>query len=212
MSGTIESQRWIVHVLYLTLLVVAGATPADIPAGGLQSFVMAFTPTSPFPVTKVEFSFACSNAPNVSIIPAVNTLHLSASYIPTPDIVALSATLAGDGIVTIPGPTGTSFFAVATVNVGAGGLITASAGTGGAMLPVSLAMCQTNPTTGECLSPPLGSTVTTQINGGDTPTFAIFVRGLGAVTFDPGVNRVFVWLTTGSGETVGGTSVAVRTQ
>jgi hypothetical protein len=46
--------------------------------------------------------------------------------------------------VNIPGVTGTGVFAVATVNVGASGLITVSAGTGGATLPVTLFICQTN--------------------------------------------------------------------
>ena len=187
-------------------------TPADIPAGGIQTFVLAFTPTSPFPVTVVQFRFFCSNTPNAVLsIPAVNTLFLSAPSVPSADIIALSATVAGDGIVTIPGLTGTGFFSVATVNVGAGAQITASVDTGGAAIPVSLAVCQTNSATGQCTSA-LGSTVATPISGGETPTFAIFVGGHGEVAFDPGVNRVFVRFTTDSGEIVGATSVAVRTR
>jgi hypothetical protein len=80
---------------------------------------------------------------------------------PVPDIVALAAS--GDpGIVDIPGATGTGAFAVATVNVGASASITVSADTGTASLtalaqtavaspPVSITLCQTNPTTGVCL-------------------------------------------------------------
>ena len=83
--------------------------------------------------------------------------------------------------------------------------------TGGAAIPVSLAVCQTNSATGQCISA-LGSTVATPISGGETPTFAIFVGGHGEVAFDPGVSRVFVRFTTDSGEIVGATSVAVRTR
>jgi len=54
--------------------------------------------------------------------------------------------------------------------------------------------------------------VTTQIDAGATPTFAIFVAGSGPVTFDPAANRVFVRFRDGGGTIRGATSVAVRTQ
>src|SRR5262249_59175935 len=37
-------------------------TPADVPFGGLQSFVVSFTPTAAFPATNVELNFSCANA------------------------------------------------------------------------------------------------------------------------------------------------------
>jgi hypothetical protein len=40
----------------------------------------------------------------------------------------------------------------------------------------------------------------------------VFVVGTGNVTFNPGVNRVFVRFKTAGGATVGATSVAIRTQ
>ena len=58
------------------------------------------------------------------------------------------------------------------------------ADTGGVFLPVSLAVCQTNPATGACLAAPDNS-VTTQINARATPTFAVFMTGQGPVAFDP---------------------------
>ena len=141
----------------------------------------------------------------------VNTLLVTASDTPVPDIIALAATLANDGIVNIPGPAGTGVFAVATTNVGVAGTITVAADTGSAALPVSLALCQTNPATAACLAPP-ASSVTTPINAHDTPTFSIFVTGGGVVPFDPGNNRVFVRFTDAGGVTRGATGVAVRTQ
>ena len=101
---------------------------------------------------------------------------------------------------------------MATVNVGASGPITVSADTGNATLPVSLSVCQTIPATGECIGGPPGPTVTTQINAGQTPTFAIFVTGTGNVPFDPANNRIFVRFKDLGGVTRGATSVAVRTQ
>jgi hypothetical protein len=185
-------------------------TPLDIPAGASQSFVVSFTPTQPFSPTDVQLAFDCTDSNPAPNTVGLNTLLLSASATPVPDIVALAATLSNDGIVNIPGATGTGVFAVATVNVGASGSITASADTGTTTLPVTLALCQTDPGSGACLAPP-NSTVITTINGGATPTFGIFVTGSAAVPFDPATNRVFVRFKE-AGVTRGSTSVAVRTQ
>ena len=183
-------------------------TPVDIPPGAAQSFLFAFTPTAPFASTDTQFSFRCTNTAPAPIFSGLTTLLFSASATPVPDIVALGATIGNTGIVILAS---VGAFAVATVNVGASGLITASADTGAASLPVSLALCQTNPTTGACLAPPT-STVTTQIDANATPTFGVFVTGSGAVPFDPANNRIVVRFKDGGGITRGATSVAVRTQ
>jgi hypothetical protein len=186
-------------------------TPAPIPPGGGQTFLIAFTPSLPFGPADVALSFACSNASAAPVIAGVNTLLLSASFAPVPDIVALAATVNNDGIVNIAGINGAGAFSVATVNVGSGALITASADTGGVPLPVSVSICQTNPSTGACLGAPAAN-VTVQINANATPTFAIFVNGIGQVPFNPAANRIFVRFKDTAGATRGSTSVAVRTQ
>jgi hypothetical protein len=186
-------------------------TPIDISAGGAQTFLFAFTPSAPFNPTDVELSFDCTNSEPAPTTVGLNTLLLSASSTPVADIVALAATPTGDGIVDLPGSLGANAFAVATVNVGASAAITATADTGGATLPVSLFLCESNPATGECLSTPATS-VTTTIDPGATPTFSVFVTGSGTVAFDPANNRIFVRFEDGSGVTRGSTSVAVRTR
>ena len=186
-------------------------TPVNIPAGVAQSFVISLTPTSPIVSTDVQFNYSCTNASSAPNFVGLNTLLFSASATPVPDIVALAATLTNDGIVNIPGTTGTGAFAVATVNVGASGSITASADTGSAALPVNILLCETNPTTGQCISA-IGPSVTTQINANATPTFAILVQGGGTVPFDPAMNRIFVRFKDSGNVTRGSTSVAVRTQ
>jgi hypothetical protein len=183
--------------------------PANIAAGAAQSFVFAFTPTFPIASTDVQLSFDCTNTNRAPINSGLNTLLLSSSLGAIPDIVALTA--ASGGIVDIPGPKGTGAFAVATVNLGATGSITASADTGSATLPVVINLCQTNPSNGQCISA-IGPSVTTQINANATPTFGIFVQGNGNVPFDPAANRIFVRFKDGGGVTRGSTSVAVRTQ
>jgi CSLREA domain-containing protein len=187
-------------------------TTASIAAGAAQSFVFAVTPTAPIAPTDVQLSFDCANTDPAPVNVGLNTLLLSASATPVPDIVALAATPPPDpGIVNIPGTNGTGAFAVATVNVGASGNITASADTGAAILPVNVSLCETNPATGQCVSS-IGPSVTTTINAGTTPTFGIFVQASGNVPFDPAANRIFVRFKDGGGVTRGSTSVAVRTQ
>ncbi len=184
-------------------------TPVDIPAGALQTFVLAFTPTAPFDSTDVSLNFTCDAVP-APIITGVNTLLLSASATPVPDIIALAATASGDGIVRVPGAGASAAFAVATANTGSGGLITASADTGSTSLPLALFLCETQPGTGACQAPPAAS-VTTNIAAGATPGFAVFVVATGDVPFDPAGKRVFVRFKDSQAVTRGATSVAVTT-
>jgi hypothetical protein len=186
-------------------------TPVTIaPNNGVQSFLIALTPTASFAPTAIELSFACTNGAPAPSYTGLNTLLLSAATTPVPDIVALAAS--GDpGIVDITGADGDGAFAVATVNLGASAAITATANTGAASLPVTISLCETNPGTGQCLQSP-SSSVTTSIATNATPTFSIFVAGTGTVPFDPANNRVFVSFADADGTVRGSTSVAVRTQ
>src|SRR5262245_15236937 len=186
-------------------------TPVDIQPGAAQNFIFSFTPNQPFPPTDVRLVFDCADSNPAPSTSGLNTLLLSASATPVPDIVALAATAGGQGVVDIPGANGAAAVSVATVSVGAGASITASADTGGTTLPITLAVCQTNPQNGACLAPP-GGTVTTTINAGATPTFSVFVIGAGSVPFDPAANRVFMRFKDAGAITRGSTNVAVRTQ
>jgi Tol biopolymer transport system component len=193
-------------------LVGSRNTPAEIPAGGSQSFVLQLTPTAPMAAVDIGFTFQCANAAPAPMVLGLNTLLLSAATTPVPDVIALAATLSGDGIVTTVADVGV--FAVATSNVGAGGAITVSTDTGLATgLPIVVALCQSDPVTAACVNPTTPAlSVTTTIGAGGTQTFSLFVQAFGAVAFDPGVNRIFVRFKDGNGITRGATSVAVRTQ
>jgi hypothetical protein len=102
-------------------------------------------------------------------------------------------------------------FAVATVNVGASGTVTATADTGSVSLPLSLTLCQTVPFSGTCTAPP-SSNVTTRTSAGATGTFGVFVTFGGVVDFNPAAHRIFVRFRDETGSTRGSTSVAVRVQ
>jgi hypothetical protein len=182
-------------------------TPVDIPAGQAQTFVLVLTPTVAFDPIDVQLIFDCTNTDPAPITPGLNTLLLSAADSAIPDIVALAATLQSDGIVNL---SNTGVFSVATVNVGASGMMTAIAEPSPVGLPTTVRICETNSTTGACASPPTSS-VMIPINAGATPTFGVFVDGTGDIPFDPAVNRVFVRFLDADQVIRGATSIAVRT-
>lgn len=187
------------------------SAPVDIVAGGSQSFVVALTPSAVLAPTNVALTFACADTPAAPSYVGLNTILLSASMSATPDIVALAATATSDGILHIPGSSSSGAFATATVNVGSGGAITASVSTNPANLPLTLSLCQTNPTTGQCTSA-LAASVPVTINANATPTFSVFGTARGAIPLDPANSRIIVIFSDSTGAVRGETSVAVQTQ
>jgi hypothetical protein len=192
-------------------VIAADNVPANIGPGGQACYVISITPTAALAPTEVAFNFAGTNTAPVATLIAINTLLLSASSTPVPDMVALAATATGDGILHLPGPAGAGAFAVATSNVGTGGLIIASANTGSVALGLALSICQTDPVMGLCISP-IGPSVSVQITAGATATFAIFATAGGTIVLDPATNRIFVVFADGGSVVRGRTSVAVSTQ
>lgn len=189
-------------------------TPADIPPGGKQTFVIVFNPLLPFNPVNARIGFTCTNKDAASMVLNLNTLLVSASATAVPDIVALGATTTNDGTLHIPGSTASAAFAVATSNVGDTGTITVKPRLDaiGSLPLLDLTICQTNPQTGACLAPPAES-VTTTIAEDATPTFAIFAKGNGvAVPFSPGKTRILVEFSDQGGVVRGSTSVAVTTE
>lgn len=182
--------------------------PVDIPAGLPQSFIISVTPTAALATaTNIVFTMKCSNTPTASSTVGLNTLLLSASDTPTPDIVSLAATIHNDGYVGVIG--GSGAFAVATVNVGVAGNIIASADTGSSRLPVSIMICQTDPPSGQCITP-IQSSVPATIAANATPTFAVFVYTTSPIAPDPANKRIFVRFRDAVGGTTrGSTSVAI---
>jgi hypothetical protein len=188
-------------------------TPVSIPGNNqYQTFVLAFTPVAAIPPTNVALLFSCTNTGPAPINIGLNTLLLSASTTtPTPDIIALAATAKNDGIVHVTGTPLVGAFAVATDNLGSKDSIAVTADTGSASLPLTITICQSNPSTGVCLQAPTPA-VTTSIASNTTPTFVVFVAASGSVPFDPANSRIFVKFTDSGGAVRGETSVAVATQ
>ena len=186
--------------------------PATLAAGASQSFVLAFKATAPFSAGALPLVYQCSGVTQAPNTPGVNTIDLLFSAIPVPDIIAQSATLSHDGIVTVPlSQNQGSAFAVATSNVGIAAPIVVSADTGGATLPLTAQVCQSNPANAQCLQPPAQS-IQVNFPAGATSTFSIFVRASAPVDFVPETSRIFARFNGTDGMSHGSTSVAVRTQ
>jgi hypothetical protein len=196
--------------------------PVDLAPGKSQTFVIALTPSAPFSPTAIEFDFS-TGSEHVDSIPGVNTLLVSASTTPTADVVALAATASQDGILetSISGAMATAFatlptrqaivlrhrgaFAVATVNVGAAGVMTAIARTTSGT-PVALSVWETDPSTGAVI----GGNVK-PMDADQTATFSVFALSE-SIPFDPATNRVVVEFLDEGGVIRGSTSVAITSR
>ena len=185
-------------------------TPVTIAAGANQSFVLAFTGSSAFAAPGMPLAIFCDNVAPAPVITGVDTVDLFNSATPTVDVVALAAVATNDGILHVPAG-GTGAFAVATVNLGIAGSISVTADTGGASLPVGIMLCQTDPSSSQCLAPPAAAAA---INDGAqaTPTFSIFVSATGGIPLAPATSRVFVRFADANGGLHGSTSVAIETK
>jgi hypothetical protein len=186
----------------------AANTPVTIPAGGAQSFLLAFQSGTAFSDPGQPLSFTCSGQPPAPIVAGVDTVDLDFSATPTPDVIALAATAPQSGIVALP-VGGAGAFAVATFNAGTAGALTVSADTGGASLPLTATLCPTDPSSGQCLQPPAAA-FQQSFAAGATPTFSVFLGAQASIPFAPATSRVFVRFTDAAGVTRGSTSVAVE--
>jgi YVTN family beta-propeller protein len=186
-------------------------TPAVIAGNdGYQTYLLVLKAAQPLAVTNQALEFFCDGIQPAPVVVGVNTLDLTVSATPVADIVALAAVATGDGTVHAANG-GSGAFAVATVNLGAAAALTASADTGSATLPATVSLCQTDPTTGQCLAPP-ASTVAYSATANGTPTFSVFVTASGPIDFAPGTARIFVRFKDAGGASHGATSVAVVAQ
>ena len=155
-------------------------TPADIPAGQAQTYVIALTPTAPFGPTDVAFAFAGTNTAPVATLVGINTLLLSASATPVPDIVALAATLNNDGIVNIPGAAWHGHLRGGDGECGGRRPYHGNGGHGRGSPPVTIALCRAGPGPG-VLSAAAGlERDRRRSTRGQTPTFGVFVTGTGS--------------------------------
>ncbi len=181
-------------------------TPADIPAGGSQSFLIGLTPTAVFGATDVEFAFTCDTG-TAANAPGINTVLLAADATQAADVVAVVQTATLDGIARLPRDGAFGFFAMATTNVGTAATIRAEAVPNFGLDGFSL-ICETNPNTGECFTEPATS-VEVPLAADGTRTYSIFVSSREPLDLDAAGRRVVVEFRDDNGDIRGAASVAV---
>lgn len=186
-------------------------TPADIPAGGAQTYVFSLRSFVELPPTDFAISAECSNRRLGDIVVSLNTFKFGTSSHSLADIIALSTTAGSTGRVDIVGSSGGGAFAVATANLGSIAQLDVSATPAADADPLGqITICRTNAATGQCLDDAAAS-ISQLFRTTDQHTFAIFIRADGLIADDPARNRVIVNFMTPGGRLVGATSVAVRT-
>ena len=186
-------------------------TPVDIPAGGAQSFVISLNRPAMDTEADLSIDAQCLNRQSAPSLSGVNTFQFFSTLFSLADIVALSATVGNTGYVELPSATGVGAFSVATSNLGALSNVVVSASPASTAQEMgAVEVCRTDPVTSVCQTPRSPS-LTQLFQAGETLTFAVFVRGTGQIDNDPGNNRIFVNFRSPGGQSVGATSVAVRT-
>ncbi len=179
-----------------------------IPAGGLQTFVIAYKANGPFPPTDVQLGFVCSDGYPATTIVGVDTWRLTFSTTPVADMIAVGATLSGDGVAFIDEATHSSVFAIATANIGAATQLTGRVRFSDPSLPLTATVCETNPATAACKQPATPS-VTRTFAHDETATFTVFLQATGNVPPDYANNRVLLEFVDAIGVVRGSTSAAV---
>jgi hypothetical protein len=179
----------------------------------VQTFLIAFLALAPQIPIDVQLGYDCSGVDATATIVGVNTLLLAFDADPVPDMIAVGLTPSDpqDGYSHTGGPNGTGLFVIASTNIGASATLTARARVSNGSLPLTTLVCQTDPNTGQCLSPP-APTVTATINENQSTTWSSFLQANGTIPQDPAKNRVFFEFVDSGGVVRGSTSTAVTSQ
>ncbi|MEN0654171.1 MULTISPECIES: S8 family peptidase [Hyphobacterium] len=184
----------------------------DLPPGGSQSLV--FSVRSSFPAnTGPAWRFFCDNLVALEQPRGADDFRVRTATVPDADIIAIASTPSGDGIIGLQS-TGTRAFAVAAVNIGA---TSANVEVRPSEFPFGFGarteICETNPSTGLCVSPRGPRVVVPSFAAEQVRTFTVFVNTSNfSSDFNPSEDRIRVEFHPQfeSGETLGRTSVAYR--
>jgi virginiamycin B lyase len=186
-------------------------TRVSIPAGGLQTYVIAYKANGSYPSADVQFGYDCIGSstgfPAAVKIVGVNTVRLTFSPTPVADMIAVGTTPSNDGFATLAFD---GVFAIATSNVGVAAQLTGKIRLSNPSLPLTATVCETDPVTAVCKQPPAAS-VSRVVAQNETATFAAFLHASDVIPSDPAANRILFEFTDPSGVVRGSTSVAVRT-
>lgn len=162
-------------------------TPVSIPSGQSQSFLVAIQ-SAHREAMDFDLVFTCDDV-TAAVATPVTTFRLSTDTIPALDLIHIAATSSGNGILDLV-PGATRAFAIAVANAGetGRGSIRIHSSAGG---DVAVQLCETDPTTGRCVSDRAQS-LNIAMASGQVRTFTVFVTlQPGAdLPFDPANRRV----------------------
>lgn len=180
--------------------------------GAAQSYVFELQPLAELNA-ELALQFSCDGVNAARSLVGINTFGITATTTGGVDMVALTATASGDGVLRIPGSAGAGAFALASFNVGLPGTIVARVSAAPGTPPVVLGLCETDPASGLCR---LGQVPRVEwqldVAAGATPTFSVFASAVGDIPLDPASNRVVLEFLDAAGGRVGASSVALTTQ
>ena len=153
--------------------------------GRRQNLLVAMSSATAINTSEIEVFVRCPNdVANPSfdfyrnpIYPGVNTLALTVSSAPAPDIIVIGQSLTSDGYVRLPSPGARRPAAISAVNIGATATVEVSANTGPYNLPVTLQVCETN-ASGVCTSPRAES-LSVNFATNEVRTFNVYVQSTG---------------------------------
>jgi hypothetical protein len=120
------------------------------------------------------------------------------------------ATSSGTNVLTIP-VGGSTAFTVASENQSGQSYpsVTVKTSTGAnPSLPVQVTLCQTNPSTGQCMATPWPTITLAPFAAGTTPSFSVFVTATATIASSPS-NEILVLFTNASGTVLSSASVLV---
>ena len=185
----------------------------DLAPGAARSFLVTAQPHAGAVAESLDLTlrYDCANSDAAPVVSGVNTIRMSFGPVLEPDMIAVAITGQQNGILSITDDRYRGAFAVATANVGAAGALTLRPeATGLAASSVALTICETNPSTGQCLGG-RADVVQRTFAADETASFAIFAHAEGDIAFSPARNRVRVDIVDDEGVVRGATSVAIRT-
>jgi len=200
----------------------------SVPPGGATNLVLEFSTAlddQEFTATPelLDMRFFCNNSQITDRVTGVTTFAFASDPLGLPDLLTASASPDNPGIVSLPDPAGSSFFTVATLNLGTSAVVTASAALELANsvvgaepldnLPsVSLSICETDSQTSQCKAP-FADQVERTIGEDEIVTYTVVVQGQGSeIPFLPETNRAFILFKDVDGNLRGSSSVAIETR
>lgn len=185
-------------------------TPVDIAPGTTQGFLLSYTPGAVPYADLVDGRITCDQRDSQYTPYLSGTLAIENSG-QIPDIIAISATPSGDGVIRLNRAGGAGVMAVAAVNIGVAGEVRVapqSLGTFPAL--ASFEVCETD-ASAQCITQ-RASSLTVTFGANEVRTFAVFARGNAEtnIPFYPDIIRVRLVLSaTSTGRPVGLTSAAL---